>query len=67
MRLIPIAALLLAAGLGAAVAQETSVAPTINQNFKSADLDVEGWATRFTGESREAFNARHAASGPAAL
>ena len=45
---------------GAASAQEASVAPTINQNFKSADLDVEGWATRFAGESREAFNVRHA-------
>jgi len=40
-------------------AQETNVAPTINQNFKSADLDVEGWATRFTGESREVFHARN--------
>ena len=58
MRMIPIAALLVAAGLCGAVAQETSVAPTINQTFKSADLDVEGWATRFTGESREAFHAR---------
>jgi ubiquinone/menaquinone biosynthesis C-methylase UbiE len=51
-------ALLLACSLSGAVAQEASVAPTINQNFKSADLDVEGWATRFTGESREAFHAR---------
>jgi len=40
-------------------AQETNVAPTINQNFKSADLDVESWATRFTGESREVFHARN--------
>ena len=40
-------------------AQEASVAPTINQNFKSDALDVEGWATRFTGESREAFHARN--------
>ena len=39
-------------------AQESNVAPAINQNFKSTELDVEGWATRFTGESREAFNAR---------
>jgi len=39
-------------------AQEASVAPTINQTFKSADLDVEGWATRFTGESREVYAAR---------
>jgi SAM-dependent methyltransferase len=58
MRMIPIVALLVAAGLCGAAAQETSVAPTINQTFKSADLDVEGWATRFTGESREAFHAR---------
>ncbi len=43
---------------GLATAQEASVAPTINQTFKSADLDVEGWATRFTGESREVFTAR---------
>ena len=40
-------------------AQEASVAPTINQNFKSDALDVEGWATRFSGESREAFHARN--------
>lgn len=40
-------------------AQEASVSPTINQNFKSDALDVEGWATRFSGESREAFHARH--------
>ena len=40
-------------------AQEASVAPTINQNFKSDELDVEGWATRFSGESREAFHARN--------
>jgi SAM-dependent methyltransferase len=38
---------------------ESNVAPTINQNFKSADLDVESWATRFTGESREVFHARN--------
>ena len=36
-----------------ATAQENNVAPTINSNFKSAELDVESWATRFTGESRE--------------
>jgi len=46
------------AALVPALAQEASVAPTINQNFKSAELDVEGWATRFTGESREVFVAR---------
>ncbi|HWU54426.1 MAG TPA: class I SAM-dependent methyltransferase [Rhizomicrobium sp.] len=37
---------------------EADVAPTINQNFKSANLDVESWATRFSGESREVFRAR---------
>jgi predicted methyltransferase len=46
------------AALTPAFAQEASVAPTINQTFKSADLDVEGWATRFTGESREVYAAR---------
>ena len=56
--ILTIAAFLLAVSSGGSRAQEASVAPTINQNFKSADLDVEGWATRFTGESREAFNAR---------
>jgi ubiquinone/menaquinone biosynthesis C-methylase UbiE len=40
-------------------AQEASVSPTINQNFKSDALDVEGWASRFSGESREAFHVRH--------
>jgi ubiquinone/menaquinone biosynthesis C-methylase UbiE len=60
-----IAALLLTLGLAAsasaqeALKQETNVAPAINQTFKSTDLDVEGWATRFTGESREVFHARH--------
>jgi ubiquinone/menaquinone biosynthesis C-methylase UbiE len=56
--ILTIAAVLLAASVAVSQAQETNVAPAINQNFKSADLDVEGWATRFTGESREAFNAR---------
>lgn len=42
-----------------AASPEADVAPTINQNFKSADLDVEDWATRFSGESREVFRARH--------
>jgi ubiquinone/menaquinone biosynthesis C-methylase UbiE len=62
MRRIVAVAAFVAIGIAGGVcgAQEASVAPTINQNFKSADLDVEGWATRFTGESREAFNARHA-------
>jgi len=41
-----------------ASAQEASVAPTINQGFKSPDLDVKGWADRFSGESREVFAAR---------
>ena len=57
MRTIPLL-VLLSAIVAASQAQETNVAPAINQNFKNADLDVEGWATRFTGESREAFNAR---------
>ena len=39
--------------------KESNVAPTINSNFKSAELDVESWATRFTGESREVFHARN--------
>ena len=54
-----IAAVFLASALGAgAVAQESNVAPTINQTFKSADLDVKSWADRFTGESREVYVAR---------
>jgi len=48
----------LGAFAGLAAAQEANVAPTINENFKSASLDVENWATRFTGESREVYNAR---------
>ncbi|MES2471895.1 MAG: class I SAM-dependent methyltransferase [Pseudomonadota bacterium] len=59
MRRILAVAAFVAVGIASTSAQEASVAPTINQNFKSADLDVEGWATRFTGESREAFHARH--------
>lgn len=59
MRHHAIAAILcLSAVAGSAAAQESSVAPTINQTFKSADLDVQGWADRFTGESREVFAAR---------
>lgn len=58
MRTIPILAALLLAAVSVSQAQESNVAPTINQNFKSADLDVESWATRFTGESREVFHAR---------
>jgi len=61
MRTIPaLAAILLTVCLAApsSHAQETNVAPTINQNFKSSELDVESWATRFTGESREVFHAR---------
>jgi len=46
-------------GPGQAQQAEANVAPTINQNFKSSDLDVESWATRFTGESREVFIARN--------
>jgi len=64
-RNLTVLALLLAVSLGSVClvsvswAQEASVAPTINQNFKSDALDVEGWATRFSGESREAFHARN--------
>ena len=57
-KILTMSVLLLTTLIGAPRAQEASVAPTINQNFRSADLDVEGWATRFTGESREAFSAR---------
>lgn len=46
-------------GAGPALAQETNVSPAINQTFKSDALDVEGWAERFSGESREVFHARH--------
>lgn len=57
---LTVLALLLAVSISpVSRAQEASVAPTINQNFKSDALDVEGWATRFSGESREAFHARH--------
>ena len=63
MRAVPVLAafLLTLAPLSSGLSQtpEGNVAPTINQNFKSADLDVESWATRFTGESREVFHARH--------
>ena len=37
---------------------EANVAPTINDGFKSDELDVEGWAERFTGESREVYTAQ---------
>ena len=63
MKTIPVVTAFLLTLAAAAWAQEASkesnVAPTINQNFKSADLDVESWATRFTGESREVFHARN--------
>lgn len=58
-RLLSVLGLVAALGTGPALAQEASVSPTINQNFKSDALDVEGWATRFSGESREAFHVRH--------
>jgi ubiquinone/menaquinone biosynthesis C-methylase UbiE len=61
-RILTVLAFLLAvsmAGASVSRAQEASVSPTINQNFKSDALDVEGWATRFSGESREAFHVRH--------
>jgi ubiquinone/menaquinone biosynthesis C-methylase UbiE len=66
MRKIAAIAFLLALGASSHAQQanvdgapEADVAPTINQNFKSADLDVESWATRLTGESREVFRARN--------
>lgn len=59
MKMIPVVTALLFTMAAAAWAQESNVAPTINQNFKTPDLDVESWATRFTGESREVFHARH--------
>ena len=40
------------------VAGETNVNPDINRGYKSPELDVERWAERFTGESREVFSAR---------
>jgi SAM-dependent methyltransferase len=58
-RLLAAWSLVAVMGVSPALAQDASVAPTINQNFKSDDLDVEGWATRFSGESREAFHARN--------
>ena len=59
LRLLAVLGLVTVLGAGSALAQEASVSPTINQNFKSDALDVEGWATRLSGESREAFHARH--------
>jgi len=59
IRAIAAILLILATTVPSGHAQETNVAPTINQNFKSSDLDVESWATRFTGESREVFHARN--------
>lgn len=58
-RILTASAFLLAVSLAPVCrAQEASVSPTINQTFKSSDLDVEDWATRFSGESREVFHAR---------
>jgi ubiquinone/menaquinone biosynthesis C-methylase UbiE len=39
-------------------AQETDVAPTINETFKNADLNVDNYVASFSSESREAFAAR---------
>lgn len=58
MRKNLIAVLLVGCIVSGASAQEANVAPAINQNFKSPELDVKSWADRFTGESREVFNAR---------
>jgi len=54
--------------LGACAAQtqqpnpaiEESVAPSINNAFTSPGLNVDDWADRFTGESREVYTARFA-------
>jgi ubiquinone/menaquinone biosynthesis C-methylase UbiE len=56
--LILVSVAILSVASGISRAQEANVAPTINENFKSADLNVETWATSFSGESREAFTAR---------
>lgn len=41
------------------LAQEQSVKPGINDNFKSADLDVDEYVGRFEGEDRAIFARRH--------
>ncbi len=51
-RLLIFCSLLIASGLPA---QEKSVKPGINDNFKNPDLKVEEWAGRFETESREVF------------
>lgn len=43
----------------AETAQTESVAPGINNNFKNTPEDVEQWAERFSGESREVYSARY--------
>ena len=51
----------LRSGIDASAARpntEQNVAPTINERFKNPELDVEMWADRFSGESREVFTAR---------
>ena len=46
------------ASTGVSTDSETNVSPTINRYYKSPDLNVEMWAERFTGESREVFAER---------
>ncbi len=60
----PILAILLlacaCASNGSAPSQdgEANVAPDINRNYKDTNIDVDRWARRFTGESREVFVSR---------
>lgn len=39
-------------------AQETDVAPTINQTFKDENLNLDGYVASFSSEGREAYTAR---------
>ncbi|MBT5030758.1 MAG: class I SAM-dependent methyltransferase [Proteobacteria bacterium] len=48
----------LSACISTSFSQEVNVAPEINNNYKSGNLDVAQWAERFTGESREVYIAR---------
>lgn len=52
---VHLGSLLLVAGLAA---QEQSVKPGINDNFKDPNLKVEEWAGRFETESREVYHHR---------
>lgn len=55
-QLVQLSVLLLAAG--GAVAQEKSVKPGVNDQFKDPGLKVEEWAGRFETESREVYHHR---------